>query len=72
MDFKIGDVVQLKSGGPEMTINKIIGVNTEKMEDFAYKNSGHKDGDIVCQWFYNNKLETAIFKPETLDLVEEE
>ncbi|WP_181309067.1 YodC family protein [Rufibacter sp. XAAS-G3-1] len=66
MDFNIGDVVELKSGGPKMTIQKIVGKSTDKMENFALKTAGHSDGDLVCQWFINNKLETNIFKPETL------
>lgn len=30
MKFNIGDVVQLKSGGPEMTVQDILGETTSK------------------------------------------
>ena len=66
MEFNIGDVVQLKSGGPEMTIQDILGKTTSKQMDFAYKTAGHSDGELICKWFSGNKLESGLFKPETL------
>lgn len=69
MAFVIGDVVELKSGGPKMTVQKIIGSSTNKTENFAYHAAGNSDGDLVCQWFVGTKIESAIFKPETLKLV---
>lgn len=53
-EFKIGDVVRLKSGGPTMTVNKI-------WEDSEYR--------IGCVWFDDsNKQSVASFHPETLKL----
>jgi uncharacterized protein YodC (DUF2158 family) len=46
----IGDVVQLKSGGPQMTICKI------DEENSTYK----------CCWFNGKKVEWASFPLETL------
>jgi uncharacterized protein YodC (DUF2158 family) len=52
MDFKIGDVVQLKSGGPEMTITGI----------------DSSDGTIGCTWFPSEESEPkkANFPPAAL------
>lgn len=46
--FKIGDIVQLNSGGPEMTVHTVpvIGQNYYK-----------------CQWFAGKKLESGNFPP---------
>ena len=55
-ELKIGDVVQLKSGGPTMTIKSI-------------DKSG---GSIHCQWFAGDKfdkLENDYFSPGSLQLV---
>jgi len=38
MDFKVGDVVVLKSGGPKMTIEKI-------------EQSNSNNTDVKCVWF---------------------
>ena len=49
--FKIGDRVVLNSGGPVMTVVK-------------YEPS---DGeDVICQWFYSNKLEEKAFNQNVL------
>lgn len=54
MGFQIGDVVELKSGGPWMTVS----------------NTDGSDGQIGCQWFNhegtNYELKGARFKPEVL------
>lgn len=50
--YKIGDIVQLKSGGPGMTV--------ESIRD--------RDGKIYCQWFAGNKLESGVFDPEAIGL----
>jgi uncharacterized protein YodC (DUF2158 family) len=58
MDFKVGDIVKLKSGGPKMTIEK-----------FGTVNSNNADG-IHCVWFDNvqgdEQLKSGKFIPETL------
>ena len=68
MSFKVGDIVHLKSGGPDMTVIKIIGTTTTADENFAYQQKGYTTGDLICQWFMNDKLETSPFKPDTVDL----
>ena len=71
MSFKIGDVVQLKSGGPQMTVQRIIGADNSNFmiqtADEFLKSQGFSDGDAICQWFNGNKLESETFKSESLD-----
>ncbi len=57
MSFKVGDVVQLKSGGPLMTIESITG---ESYMDSA-------KGDLNCVWFDKNKPESKNFNPLTVE-----
>lgn len=68
--FTIGEIVQLKSGGPKMTIQRIIGDYQENdrltMADKFLKISGFKDGDLICQWFKDNKLESGTFAAEMI------
>lgn len=69
--FNIGDVVQLKSGGPKMTIHKIVGGNIEN-EIFATVFKGADKGDVECKWFENGRIESAHFKPQMLVHEEEQ
>jgi uncharacterized protein YodC (DUF2158 family) len=50
--FKVGDIVQLKSGGPMMSVQNI--------------NKGDTYKPIECSWFAGKKHETARFSAETL------
>ncbi len=50
--FKVGDVVELKSGGPPMTVT---GVNTNLV--------GYTE--IKCIWFFGG-METGTFSPSVL------
>ncbi|MGC2970456.1 YodC family protein [Paraburkholderia aspalathi] len=54
--FKIGDIVQLKSGGPEMTVQSIPSSTSS-----SYR----------CQWFAGKKLESGPFPEESLKPVTE-
>jgi uncharacterized protein YodC (DUF2158 family) len=55
-EFKKGMVVQLKSGGPKMTV---VAINhTTK-------------ASIFCQWFSGNKRESKSFYPESLVIIKE-
>ena len=51
MKIKVGDLVELKSGGPKMTVKEIgpFGRN-----------------EILCQWFGGKKLEQGFFHPDSL------
>jgi uncharacterized protein YodC (DUF2158 family) len=50
VNFKKGDIVQLKSGGPAMTVE----------DPKVYS------GDVACVWFAGAKREHANFDPEAL------
>lgn len=50
-NFNIGDIVQLKSGGPEMTVQTIPDTHSK-----LYR----------CQWFAGKKLESGNFPPDSL------
>jgi len=52
MSFQKGDVVQLKSGGPKMTVTK-IGVHMEEQM-------------VWCTWFEDTKVTEETFPPEAL------
>jgi uncharacterized protein YodC (DUF2158 family) len=49
--FKIGDIVKLKSGGPDMTVQRF---------DAAYVY-------YTCQWFAGKKLESGNFEEASLE-----
>ena len=53
--FNVGDIVKLKSGGPEMTIRSVP--------------SQHADY-YICQWFAGKKLEHGNFPCDTLESVD--
>ena len=50
-EFQIGDIVKLKSGGPDMTVQEYEG---------AYER-------YTCQWFAGKKLERGFFKEASLE-----
>lgn len=61
--FKIGDIVQLKSGGPKMTVvpssPPIFTLNAEEAEE------------IKCQWFAGSNLKFGFFDPNALKSFEQ-
>ncbi len=59
--FNVGDIVKLKSGGPEMTINS-VSTNYTTNEFTGY---------YTCQWFAGKKLDQGKFPEESLILVKE-
>lgn len=52
--FSVGDVVKLKSGGPDMTIRSVPDLHSKQ---------------YLCQWFAGKKLEQGSFPEESLDPV---
>lgn len=56
--FEIGQIVKLKSGGPDMTIQCF---STIKFS-----------GNYRCQWFAGKKLENGVFPEQSIELVTNE
>ena len=59
--FEIGEIVKLKSGGPDMTVKDIS-------TDFQ---TGEFLGKYRCQWFAGKKLDSGDFPQESLLKVED-
>lgn len=53
--FQVGDIVQLKSGGPDMCVDNILGSNNTIAR---------------CSWFAGKKLEQGSFPFDTLNPVD--
>jgi uncharacterized protein YodC (DUF2158 family) len=60
-DFKLGDVVMLRSGGPYMTVSFIL---TATLTDGFV-------GDLDCQWFDGPTLYKGTFRPSAVKEVVE-
>ncbi len=58
MELKVGAVVQLKSGGPKMTITEIG----------KYNYSDHEQAK--CVWFDGAKKFESLFEEETLEVID--
>lgn len=58
--FSVGDLVKLKSGGPDMTVHI---VKTGMQDEFS--------GSYTCQWFAGKKLDQGTFRQESLEKVEQ-
>lgn len=75
MAIQTGTVVQLKSGGPEMTVNGIIKDENNpigKQIQIGLVMAGYSDGDVFCEWFdSDNKRQSGCFKAAMLDEVED-
>ena len=57
--YVVGDIVVLRSGGPNMTVNEVI-TESYKGKDGLCKES------YFCQWFVNSRLECGLFSQESL------
>lgn len=57
-NLNVGDVVRIKSGGPNMTI-ELLG-------------TGSNSNECKCQWFVGSKLQDGWFDINTLVIVDEE
>lgn len=70
-EFTTKDILQLRSGGPKMSILRFIGADKSNIqlstEDEFLKMQGFNEGDVICQWFDDkNKLTSGAFKREML------
>ena len=64
MDIRIGDTVQVKNGGPEMTVAQVF-------KDSDCREPSSLQGTVLCIWLAGTSFCNAIFHPESLELVEE-
>ena len=62
--FKIGDIVQLKSGGPKMTVTNL--------PDALMSSLGGEKNIIHTSWFAGSKKESGAFPVEALIPVKDE
>ncbi|WP_187645129.1 YodC family protein [Cupriavidus campinensis] len=67
MSFKEGDVVQLRSGGPKMTVTGVVGQDSRLQTVAAV--AGYEDGDVSVEYFDGAKLEKKMFKKTSVELV---
>jgi uncharacterized protein YodC (DUF2158 family) len=60
-EFSVGQLVKLKSGGPNMTVEEVFGPDAfNPMQRVSFR----------CQWFAGKKLDSGVFPPESLMLVQ--
>lgn len=71
MDYEIGDVVLLKSGGPAMTVDMVIDNNSKGPLLVIYNQlrmRGFTGSAILCKWFDEptNSFKQDYFKIEMI------
>ena len=59
--YKAGDIVRLKSGGPDMTVQERVDTALDDMDP-----AGSRGERYRCQWFSGRKLESGVFPVESL------
>lgn len=73
--FIKGNVVRLKSGGPEMTIVRVLGIEKGnariEMQDKFMLSSGYDNGDLFCEWFEKTTRKNDVFKASSVELIKE-
>lgn len=68
--FNVGDIVRLKSGGPKMTVTRIIRKREGFIDEAMTKMKGLSAGDVVCTWFDGEEKKESGFAADALEKVE--
>ncbi len=66
--IEIGDMVRLKSGGPVMVVEGIVGDKSSPVQlKTISQYAGYTDGDLYCIWMHEGgRKEHSFFKKETV------
>lgn len=66
--LQIGDVVELNSGGPNMTVTLIVAAKEKSDDDIleAFSAPPEKRELVHTTWFVSNKKQDGIFPAESL------
>jgi len=68
--LKPGDVVQLKSGGPSLTVGDVTGLKPDKLTIFT--EDTEFTATVICYWFtVGGDLREAVFLVDTLRMITE-
>lgn len=75
-NIELGNVVKAKINDTLMTVCWIVGIAQNHASFLNYneilkKEQGLKEGDFVCRWFDNNKLNTGFFSSIELEKLKE-
>ena len=66
-DLKPSQIVELKSGGPKMTVLFVIGAqDTNRALTITALNQGYANGDVMCEWFDGEDRKTHLFRASSL------
>jgi uncharacterized protein YodC (DUF2158 family) len=68
--YEIGDIVHLKSGGPDMTVERVIpSIDSPELQEFIPNAENFGSNPRVsyrCQWFAGKKAESDVFPEASL------
>lgn len=73
--FIKGNVVRLKSGSPDMTITRVVGIEKGnariQMADSLILGAGYENGNLVCEWFEKTTRKDGVFKASSVEFIKE-